>query len=47
MSAQENQKKAFAYIANTANQVIDYEWEIRHHREMHEAYEKSLRDSVR
>ncbi len=42
MSAQENQQKALAYIADTANQVIDYEWEIRHHREMHAAYEKSL-----
>ena len=42
MSAQENQQKVMAYIANTANQAIDYEWEIRHHREMHVVYEKSL-----
>ena len=42
MSAQENQAKVLAYIANQSNQVIDYQWEIKHHREMHEAYEKSL-----
>lgn len=42
MSVQENQKKQLAYILNQTNRVIDYEWEIRHHREMHEAYEKSL-----
>ena len=42
MSAQENQAKLLAYIANQANHVIDYQWEIQHHREMHEAYEKSL-----
>lgn len=42
MSAQENRERALAYIANQANKVIDYEWEVRHHREMHQAYEKSL-----
>lgn len=42
MSAQENRERALAYIANQSNKVIDYEWEVRHHREMHEAYEKSL-----
>lgn len=42
MSVTENDLKLLAYIANQSNQVIDYEWEIRHHREMHEAYEKSL-----
>lgn len=42
MSAQENQQKVLAYIANQANATIDYEWEIQHHREMHKAYEKSL-----
>jgi len=42
MSAQENRERALAYIANQSNRVIDYEWEIQHHREMHEAYEKSL-----
>jgi len=44
MSAQENQQKVLAHIANQSNQVIDYAWEIQHHREMHEAYEKSLQD---
>ena len=42
MSAQENQAKALAYIASQSNTVTDYQWEIQHHREMHEAYEKSL-----
>ncbi len=42
MSAQENQAKALAYIASQSNIVTDYQWEIQHHREMHEAYEKSL-----
>lgn len=42
MSVTENDLKLLAYIANQSNQVIDYEWEIHHHREMHEAYEKSL-----
>lgn len=42
MSVQENRERALAYIANQSNKVIDYEWEVRHHREMHEAYEKSL-----
>jgi len=42
MSAQENQQRVLAHIANQSNEVIDYAWEIQHHREMHEAYEKSL-----
>ena len=42
MSAEENQQKVLAYIANQSNIPTDYEWEIRHHKEMHEAYEKSL-----
>lgn len=42
MSAQENEKGLLMYIVNQSNKVIDYEWEVRHHREMHEAYEKSL-----
>lgn len=44
MSVQENQLKVLAHIANQSNHVIDYTWEIRHHKEMHEAYEKSLMD---
>ena len=43
MSAQENRNRLLACIANQSNKVIDYEWEVRHHREMHEAYEKSLK----
>ena len=42
MSALENQQRLMAYIVNQSNRVIDYEWEIRHHKEMHQAYEKSL-----
>ena len=42
MSAQENDQRAMRYIADTASQVIDYEWEIQHHRQMHEAYESRL-----
>jgi len=40
MSAQENQQRLLAYIANQSNRVIDYEWEIKHHKEMHAAYEQ-------
>lgn len=43
MSAQENRNRLLAYIANQSNKVIDYEWEVRHHREMHQAYEQSLK----
>lgn len=44
MSAQENQLGLLSYITNQANTTIDYKWEIQHHKEMHEAYEKSLQD---
>jgi len=44
MSASEYQQKAMARIAERSNRVIDYEWEIQHHKQMHEAYEKSLKD---
>jgi len=43
MSVTENQQKALARITERANRVIDYEWEIQHHKQMHEAYEKSLK----
>lgn len=42
MSAQENQQKVLSWIANQSGILIDYQWEIQHHRQMHEAYEKSL-----
>ena len=42
MSAQENQQRAIRYIAEQSNRVINYEWEIQHHRHMHEAYESRL-----
>ncbi len=42
MSAQENQQKALEWISTRSNRVIDYQWEIQHHNQMHEAYEKSL-----
>ena len=32
------------YIAEQSMCAIDYQWEIQHHRQMHEAYEKSLQD---
>lgn len=44
MSASENQQKAMARIADRANRVINYEWEIQHHKQMHEAYEKFSKD---
>lgn len=39
MSVQENQQKAMAYIAEQSHRVIDYQWEIEHHRQMHADYE--------
>ena len=39
MSAQENQQRAMAYIAEQSGRAIDYQWEIQHHRQMHAAYE--------
>ena len=43
MSAQENDKKAMQYIAESSSRVIDYQWEIQHHKQMHAAYEQSLK----
>ena len=40
MSAQENERRAIQYIAESSSRVIDYEWEIQHHRQMHAAYER-------
>ena len=42
MSALENDKRAMQYIAEASNRVIDYQWEIQHHKQMHEAYESRL-----
>ena len=42
MSAQEMQQRAMKYIADQSMNSIDYQWEIQHHRQMHEAYEKNL-----
>ena len=39
MSVLENQQKAMAYIAEQSHRVIDYQWEIEHHRQMHADYE--------
>ena len=44
MSIQENDRGLLEYIINQSNKVIDYQWEIQHHRQMHEDYEKSLQD---
>lgn len=44
MTAQEYQQKALAYLAKQSTQIIDYEWEIKHHRQMHEEYEKSSKE---
>jgi len=44
MSAQENDRGLQEYLINQSFKAIDYEWEILHHREMHEAYERSLMD---
>ena len=38
MSAQENEQRAMQYIADYSSRVIDYKWEIQHHRQMHQAY---------
>ena len=42
MSAQENQKNAIRYIAEQSGRFIDYEWELKHHIQMHEAYNRGL-----
>lgn len=44
MSVQEMNQKAMKYIAESSMKPIDYQWEIQHHRQMHEAYEHSLKD---
>ncbi len=40
MSVQDNSKKAILYIAAQANKPINYEWEIQHHIQMHESYNR-------
>ena len=42
MTALENDKKAIQYIVESSSRVIDYQWEIQHHKQMHEAYESRL-----
>ncbi len=42
MPGYENEIKAMLYLAKQATATIDYEWEIQHHRQMHEAYERNL-----
>lgn len=42
MSGLENKYKALQYLAEQTEKVIDYQWEIRHHSQMHAAYEKYL-----
>ena len=44
MSVQEMQQRQMHYIADSSMRAIDYQWEIEHHRQMHEAYERSLKD---
>lgn len=43
MSIQEMQQRQMQYIAEQSMCAIDYQWEIEHHRQMHEAYERSLK----
>ncbi|MBQ7448947.1 MAG: hypothetical protein IJS73_03965 [Paludibacteraceae bacterium] len=38
------QQRAIAWIANQSTQIIDYQWEIQHHRQMLSDYEKSSMD---
>jgi len=42
MSVEEMNQKAMKYIAESSMKPIDYQWEIRHHQQMHEEYERSL-----
>jgi len=44
MSVQEMQQLQMQHIAESSMYAIDYQWEIEHHRQMHEAYERSLKD---
>lgn len=44
MSVQEIHQRERKYLLEQTMKPIDYQWEIQHHRQMHEAYERSLQD---
>jgi len=44
MSYLDSERLAAEWLATQSNRKIDYAWEIQHHREMHEAYERSLQE---
>ncbi len=42
MSANDYKAKAEEWLATQSSRIIDYQWEIEHHNQMHRDYEKSL-----
>lgn len=38
MSIQDNRRNAILYIAEQSNKLINYEWELQHHIQMHRTY---------
>jgi len=43
MSVQQMQQRQMLYIAEQSMCAIDYQLQIQHHRQMHEAYERSMK----
>ena len=42
MSVEEMHLRAMRYLLEQTMKPIDYQWEIKHHQQMHEEYERSL-----
>ena len=42
MSVQEIHQREMQHLFEQSMKPIDYQWEIRHHQQMHEEYERSL-----
>lgn len=43
MSVSDYQRNAQLWLDTQSSRHIDYEWELRHHNQMHAAYEQSLK----
>ena len=46
MSVQEIHQREMQHLFEQSMKPIDYQWEIKHHQQMHEAYERSLKDWI-
>lgn len=42
MSVRELHQQEMLHLLEQSLKPIDYQWEVQHHRQMHEAYEMSL-----